>query len=147
MFCRYGNKIDENGCELCECNPGPTCCDADNRPECPGDDAVCCDDGRWWCSASMGPMACVEKGEVCRDDCPGVMCTLYCEYGFELGPDGCEICDCKEPPASACCSAAAEPACQHGAGCCADGTWSCLRLDGTSTCEDKGEVCAVTTTP
>jgi len=148
MFCRYGNVIDDNGCELCQCNPAPACCKAEGRPDCPGDEeATCCDDGRWWCSSMMGPMACVAGGEICQDQCPGVMCTLYCEYGFEVGPDGCEICDCKEPPASACCSAAAEPGCQHGATCCADGSWACNRLDGSSTCRDTGKLCTISAVP
>ncbi|MFO0744605.1 MAG: Kazal-type serine protease inhibitor domain-containing protein [Myxococcota bacterium] len=146
LYCRYGNKVDEKGCELCACNPAPTCCDATTRPTCPGDAATCCDDGRWSCDASASPLACIATGEVCKDQCPGVMCTLYCEYGFEVGPDGCEVCDCKAPPASTCCDAKAEPPCQNGGSCCADGHWACARLDGSSGCDQKGEVCPVPVT-
>lgn len=32
------------------------------------------------------------------DECPGVACTLYCEYGFQRGEDGCEICACNGEP-------------------------------------------------
>ncbi|MBX3250983.1 MAG: hypothetical protein KF901_27650 [Myxococcales bacterium] len=31
-------------------------------------------------------------------ECPSVVCTLACEYGFETGPDGCEVCSCAPAP-------------------------------------------------
>lgn len=34
----------------------------------------------------------------CIDICPPVACTLYCEFGFQTGADGCEICACRPDP-------------------------------------------------
>ncbi len=31
-------------------------------------------------------------------ECAPVACDLYCENGFKTGADGCEICQCAEPP-------------------------------------------------
>ena len=28
--------------------------------------------------------------------CSGAMCMMHCENGFQIGPDGCEICKCKQ---------------------------------------------------
>ncbi len=31
--------------------------------------------------------------------CPAIMCTMYCEHGFQKDPDtGCDICACSEEP-------------------------------------------------
>ena len=42
-----------------------------------------------------------ETKEDCNKMCPGecepVMCDLYCKYGFASGPDGCQICECRDP--------------------------------------------------
>ncbi|KAH9489018.1 hypothetical protein Btru_058278 [Bulinus truncatus] len=32
-----------------------------------------------------------------RADCPPVLCKMYCELGFALGADGCQICSCVQP--------------------------------------------------
>ncbi|MCA9513941.1 MAG: hypothetical protein KC635_03265, partial [Myxococcales bacterium] len=71
--------------EICE-----ACCDPDLALDCAT--AECCGDGRWSCGG------CDVVGHVCEPECPGVACTLYCEYGFRTGPDGCEICACRERP-------------------------------------------------
>ncbi|CAN0297303.1 unnamed protein product, partial [Laminaria digitata] len=44
--------------------------------------------------------------------CEPVACDLYCEYGFETGPDGCETCSCVEPPV--CSPSACEIDCEFG---------------------------------
>ena len=37
-----------------------------------------------------------ECAETCHAPmCSPVMCTLYCEYGFKTGEDGCPICSCR----------------------------------------------------
>ena len=30
--------------------------------------------------------------------CAPVMCRMYCEFGWAKGPDGCDMCKCKEVP-------------------------------------------------
>lgn len=30
--------------------------------------------------------------------CAPVMCRMYCEFGWAKGPDGCDMCKCKEAP-------------------------------------------------
>ncbi|XP_078349655.1 thyroglobulin-like isoform X1 [Oculina patagonica] len=32
----------------------------------------------------------------CGKECQPVMCRMYCEFGWARGPDGCEICKCRE---------------------------------------------------
>lgn len=53
-------------------------------------------------SPCSGDEACIE---VCYGrclprptECPPVVCTLACEYGFETGPDGCDVCSCADAP-------------------------------------------------
>lgn len=49
-------------------------------------------------------------------DCPAVACTLYCEFGFATGADGCPECSCNPPPPDGC-SGLSEGACIDRAGC------------------------------
>ena len=30
--------------------------------------------------------------------CAPVLCRMYCEFGWAKGPDGCDMCKCKEAP-------------------------------------------------
>src|SRR5687767_14877860 len=54
--------------------------------------------------------------------CNPVTCTLACQYGFQHGADGCEICACNPPPAPVQCGpttcAAGEECCNESCGIC-----------------------------
>ncbi len=93
MFCEFGNKVDEFGCELCECNPSPDC---QSNADCPqGYECLMMD-----CAVDENgnDVDCI-GGNVCvRHECNDVMCELYCENGFKVDEFGCEICECNEVP-------------------------------------------------
>jgi hypothetical protein len=86
--CQFGVDIDSMGC------PGCSCFD-------PCKD-VKCEDGEV-CQAV--PVVCVRAPclpaytGVCvaSPACNPVLCDLYCEFGFNLDENGCEICSCFEP--------------------------------------------------
>lgn len=112
LWCEHGFQVDDNGCEICACKPAPEegCnTDADcgegqfcqdivcittpcNKPcvdkageggDCGADNE--CKDG----------LSCVEG--VCSAACNPVMCELFCENGFKVDENGCEICECNKP--------------------------------------------------
>lgn len=93
MFCEFGNKVDEFGCELCECNPSPDC---QSNADCPqGYECLMMD-----CAVDENgnDVDCI-GGNICvRHECNDVMCELYCENGFKVDEFGCEICECNEVP-------------------------------------------------
>ncbi|MCS6798901.1 MAG: Kazal-type serine protease inhibitor domain-containing protein [Myxococcota bacterium] len=62
---------------------------------------VRCED---WCAPDMGACPPVARCEgVCVPAaCPPVVCTLFCEYGYAAGPDGCPTCECLPPPPGEC---------------------------------------------
>ncbi len=66
--------------------------------QCP-DGQVCVDDGNDDCDPLLGGADC---GGVCEfeepEACGAVLCELYCENGFEVDEDGCEICSCAGDP-------------------------------------------------
>ncbi|CAD5122917.1 DgyrCDS11316 [Dimorphilus gyrociliatus] len=74
IFCEYGKVTDKNGCPTCTCNPPPpsTC---NKNSDCPTN------------------QVCDVTTKMCG--CPDVMCTMFCENGFEQ-LNGCNICKCRE---------------------------------------------------
>ncbi len=90
IYCPYGHVKDGNGCDTCTCKPPPggTQCGFNT-----------CAAGLECCNASCG--ICVPPGGACTQQacaCAPVVCTLACQYGFQRGADGCEICACAPPP-------------------------------------------------
>ena len=63
--------------------------------------------------------------------CPAVLCDLYCEWGYVIGPDGCETCECLPPPA---CADLPEDVCVATPGCEPEYIEPC-----TQVCNDAGE--------
>ncbi len=48
--------------------------------------------------------------------CPDVLCDLFCENGFKKDGNGCDICECEQPPV---CGCAADSDCvKTSSGCC-----------------------------
>lgn len=80
------------------CNATPSCAPQYMVPPCP---AIACAPGERCIQPTCPDVA---EFYACASEpppppvCSGVTCTLYCEYGFATGEDGCEICACNEPP-------------------------------------------------
>ncbi len=59
---------------------------------------MCVNDPTDGCDPELGGADC---GGVCvleePDECAPVLCELFCEDGFALDEDGCEVCSCAEP--------------------------------------------------
>jgi len=133
LWCPYGNVIDENGCELCECNPGPDrCCNPEEQPGANGnpfciEGATCCPDGEWRCNNGAGQPTCPavsnSDGTSLSDTAPtGKVCEACCDPAKEPGQNG-------------------NPFCFEGATCCGDGEWHCNDATATPTCDVIGHVC------
>ncbi len=65
-------------------------------------------------------------------ECPPVVCTLYCEWGFEIDEDGCEVCRCAEHPDYFACRSDQDCACgvDRETGECALGNRAFIDEDG-----------------
>nr|AOY33895.1 antistasin/WAP-like serine protease inhibitor [Stichopus monotuberculatus]AOY33896.1 antistasin/WAP-like serine protease inhibitor [Stichopus monotuberculatus] len=107
--CSETQKCCSNGC-------GHVCVAAENVPvkhpgSCPvnflpeGSFGICsemcsgdedCASDEKCCSNGCGH-ACLAAVDV-PPVCPDVMCAMFCEHGFQVDDDGCEICVCKTPP-------------------------------------------------
>ncbi|CAD5122915.1 DgyrCDS11314 [Dimorphilus gyrociliatus] len=74
IFCEHGNVMDKNGCPTCTCNPSPV-------PKCSKN------------SDCLENQVCDEETKTCG--CSKIMCTLFCEDGFEQ-LNGCPICKCRK---------------------------------------------------
>jgi hypothetical protein len=72
-----------------ECGPGQRCTERVYDPCGTCDPAV-----EVCCRAPAIQYRVCEPAPSCGD----VMCTLYCEFGFQTGADGCPICSCNPPP-------------------------------------------------
>lgn len=77
--------------------PSKTC-----QPRCVVDclvcDPVCGEDGVTYCCGETDAHCNgVEVAHPGSCECEPVLCDLFCEFGFKLGPDGCPICECNEP--------------------------------------------------
>ncbi|CAH1797666.1 unnamed protein product [Owenia fusiformis] len=127
MYCEFGFESDENGCETCMCkmNPckaSPVLCPDDDRVAgcegCLGNCTMSChygyktdDNDCPICECRANP--CAKPEEVCSNEmpycvvkynkavcqkCSPVMCMMFCQFGFKMNSDGCEICECKPHP-------------------------------------------------
>lgn len=82
-----------------ECAPPPPggFCGGIANIQCP-DGQVCVNDPNDACDPDLGGADC---GGVCvldePDECSPVLCELFCENGFEVDEDGCEVCSCAAP--------------------------------------------------
>nr|XP_058947870.1 thyroglobulin-like isoform X2 [Pocillopora verrucosa] len=57
--------------------------------------------GYCWCVNTQGweiKGTKVRGRPTCSKVCAPVVCRMYCEFGWAQGPDGCDICKCKEVP-------------------------------------------------
>ncbi len=82
------------GCMQNGCPEGQECKVLDD--ECVSSDCTCDPgSGEIVCSPDCGGGSCVPA-------CSPVVCNLFCEFGFKLDANGCEICECNEPPACGC---------------------------------------------
>lgn len=110
---------------------------ADNSGSCEGACGGQSADG-CWCDDACDNYGdcCADKKDVC-DGCGEVMCTLYCEHGFETDEDGCQVCSCKDAPAvdpKSCAGSCGEKA---PGGCWCDA--QCAQYGDC--CADKAEIC------
>ncbi|XP_063436222.1 antistasin-like [Mytilus trossulus] len=110
IYCKYGNHVDQDGCDICKCKQPPHC------------SAVMC---MMHCEHGfkVGSDGC----EICKCNqpphCPDVMCAIYCGHGFKVGANGCEICKCNQPPH--CPDLSCRMFCDHGFRVGADGCQIC----------------------
>ncbi len=61
---------------------------------------VCGVDGMTYsnqCEADCVNVAVASQGP-CGQGCPPVLCDLFCEFGFKVDANGCEICECNRQP-------------------------------------------------
>ena len=56
-------------------------------------------DGNW---APPEPPIIMDGNWAPPTECPEVLCEMFCEDGFQLGADGCEVCSCNQKPRSVC---------------------------------------------
>ena len=135
IACQYGFEVDADGCELCQCRPAP---DAGSGGVACG--ASTCGAGEECCNSSCG--TCVPHGGACTQQycepvgdadagqCSGVVCSVYCEYGHQLGADGCEICACNPAPVNQQCG---DSVCGAGLECCNPSCGICVPPGGACT--------------
>ncbi|MCC7386045.1 MAG: hypothetical protein IT384_29625 [Deltaproteobacteria bacterium] len=63
------------------------------------------------CDAEVTFLGCYTRPE----QCPEVLCDIYCEYGHQLDANGCAICACNPPPSG--CDGLSEEQCLSTKGC------------------------------
>lgn len=131
-YCTDAQQPDK--CEWLDeamCNAEPSCeatylyppcapCDPENGMDCPA------------CEPIFG--GCHTRGQTCEP----VLCDLWCEYGFQIDANGCEVCSCNPPPSG--CWALDEMSCISDPGCepiYVEGGCACAGCDPST-----GEVCS-----
>lgn len=86
-YCPRGYRLSADGCPTCECFEP---CAA--LPECD----LACPNGYQTDIATGCRTSCA----CLADACSPVACTIACQWGFRVGSDGCEQCECKGQPCS-----------------------------------------------
>lgn len=96
-----------------------------------------------WYNDGVCDEFCPEPDPDCRDESclDRPICALYCEFGFETGPDGCPICVCAEPEPVSCggrtgATCSDDQYCEYG-----DDVPACGIADHTGTCVDRPQGC------
>ncbi|ESO10309.1 hypothetical protein HELRODRAFT_117034 [Helobdella robusta] len=79
MFCEFGFELGPDGCPICKCREENPCALIDCIP------------GRI-CQVINNTAQCIPA----QKNCSGAMCKMLCPFGFKLGADGCEICECRK---------------------------------------------------
>ncbi|MFN7131102.1 MAG: hypothetical protein ACK4N5_03415 [Myxococcales bacterium] len=118
MFCEHGFQKDPaTGCEMCVCNDPPP----------PGDRCQGLDEQSCIANSACEPQySAPPPADFCMpmpgsyvgcksrqtQGCSDVMCTMYCEYGFQKDTNGCEICACN--PAPQCSPVMCKMYCEYG---------------------------------
>ena len=108
--CPEGQVCVDDGND--DCDPllgGADCggvCVLEEEPECDPTlictQAFSCVDGQLY-PTGCGPANCDEPVGECGDqECEPVLCELFCENGFAVDEDGCEVCSCAEPEPEPC---------------------------------------------
>lgn len=105
IYCQFGYVVDENGCNTCKCNDPPTCSDNSNPVQCfinpcqnqitNCPDAVRCQPD--YCGGCFAHYFDKNGNEICSN-CPQVLCSTRCEFGYVYDKHGCQTCDCVNPP-------------------------------------------------
>ncbi|XP_071788249.1 uncharacterized protein [Asterias amurensis] len=134
MRCQHGWATNEEGCEICECKrPGLIC------PSLSIDvGGICVEECRFDNDCDSGQLCCSNGcGHSCREGCRPVLCYLYCRHGWAKGENGCDVCQCADPPIQPVCPILSVPAesggicveecdenndqCEGGQKCCSNG--------------------------
>ena len=94
-----GFKVDENGCEICECLYED---ESASRPNCPPTCLMYCPHGFVRDADGCEQCRCAEpppnKPRSRATECRPLRCRKNCEYGFKTDDNGCEICQCNDAP-------------------------------------------------
>jgi hypothetical protein len=114
IYCQYGNAVDDNGCQLCKCNPPPVCPDIGCGLMCPygyAKDKAGCETCACNPPPVCKPLPCqycpggyVKDANGCNtcqciQGCPAIACPpIACPYGFLLDGNGCNTCKCRDKP-------------------------------------------------
>jgi hypothetical protein len=111
----HAGEVDAQGCQVCpSCDPVMTMCRDDQQCAigqicvngvCQDQASCLCEriyapvcgvDGMTYsnqCEADCVNVAVASQGP-CNQGCPPVLCDLFCEFGFKVDANGCEICEC-----------------------------------------------------
>ncbi|MBN2693802.1 hypothetical protein JXR93_03985 [bacterium] len=94
FFCALVDCSDDD----VDCLGGSICMPIQNNCPHECDSDIDCDEG-FFCSTIRCITDSGLTGSVCEKkvECEPILCDLYCEFGFILDENGCEICQCNEP--------------------------------------------------
>lgn len=130
-----------------ECDPEPQTCGGIAGAGCPDDQycrlevGTCCCDFTGLCTEI--PLGCPDvvdpvcgcDGVTYGNDCEAAMLVVSIDHEGECDQTAC--CDPDRQP-----GVGDNPTCIEGVTCCADGVWRCNAGDGTTICDEVGNVCA-----
>ncbi|MFA6048582.1 MAG: hypothetical protein WC792_01370 [Candidatus Micrarchaeia archaeon] len=122
LYCPAGKAVDQNGCQKCECLPGP-----DIGGLCGGIAGIKCNTGLTCKLDGAYPDAsgkCVLQ-EPTPYPCPTMRCMLYCPSGNAVDENGCAKCECNPPQGElgGLCGGIAAIKCKLGLACKLDGAY------------------------